>query len=381
MRSALEIVGFLVGFAVVVAVLVSTIQAVVLPRASQARLPTLTTSVVRHAFRLRARRISSFEERDRILTMVPPVALLALLGMWLLTIVAAYTLMYFSISGRSLSGSIMLSGSSVFTLGTSSDPHLGVSILSYTEAALGLLLVALFITYFPSIYNAFSRREAGVALFEVRAGNPPRPANMLIRYHQIEGRMEELHELWKQWEAWFADIEETHTTFPILVFFRSPQPQRNWVTAAGVLLDGASLWSASVEHANDPAVQLCIRGGYLSLRRIADAFHIRYDPDPDPADAISVSREEWDAVMTDLEEAGVPLIPDRDQAWRAWSGWRVNYDTVLLELAALVEAPLIPWVSDRRPVGVGRRSRRPTFRRSSGPPGQRPIEPPRSIPR
>ena len=280
MRSALEVVGFLVGLAVIVAVLLSTIQAVVLPRASQARLPTITTSVVRWTFRLRARRITSFEERDRILAMVPPVALLALLGLWLLTIVAAYTLMFFSISGRSLSASIMLSGSSVFTLGTSSDPRLGPSIMTYTEAALGLLLVALFITYFPSIYNAFSRREAGVALFEVRAGDPPRPAAMLVRYHRIEGTLEELHELWKQWEAWFADIEETHTTFPILVFFRSPQPQRNWVTAAGVLLDGASLWSACVEHHARPRRATVHTGRLPLLAAHSRCFPYRLRPRP-----------------------------------------------------------------------------------------------------
>jgi hypothetical protein len=350
MRTGLEVVGFLIGAAAVVAVLLSAIEAVVLPRASQARLPTATTVAVRGAFMLRARRAQTFEDRDQALAMLAPVALLALLALWLVTIIAAYTLMFFTTTGRSIVRSFELSGSSVFTLGTTSDPRLGPSILSYTEAALGLLLVALFITYFPSIYNAFSRRESFVALFEVRAGNPPRPAEMLIRYHRIEGRLEDLHELWSQWEAWFADIEETHTTFPILAFFRSPQPQRNWVAAAGVLLDGASMWAGCVEHPPDPRVQLCIRGGYLSLRRIADGFGIPYDPDPAPDDPISVSREEWDDVMAELEAAGVPLVADREEAWRAWSGWRVNYDTVLLRLATLVEAPMIPWVSDRTPI-------------------------------
>src|SRR5262249_41093178 len=82
-------------------------------------------------------------------------------------------------------------------------------------------------------YGAFSRRESGVALLQVRAGNPPRATNMLIRYHRIEESRYRLTELWRTWEVWFADIEETHTTFPILAFFRSPQPERSWITSAG----------------------------------------------------------------------------------------------------------------------------------------------------
>ena len=43
----------------------------------------------------------------------------------------------------------------------------------------------------------------------------------------------------------------------------------------------------------------------------------------------------------------MPLKADRDQAWRDFSGWRVNYDAVLLALANLTGAPPAPWSSDR----------------------------------
>ena len=87
-----------------------------------------------------------------------------------------------------------------------------------------------------------------MTLLQVRAGDPPTPATMLIRYHRIEDGGMQLTELWRQWESWFADIEESHTTFPVLAFFRSPQPQRSWITAAGALLDAAALWAAGVNH-------------------------------------------------------------------------------------------------------------------------------------
>jgi hypothetical protein len=60
-----------------------------------------------------------------------------------------------------------------------------------------------------------------------------------------------------------------------------------------------------------------------------------------------VTRDEWTEVVAELEREGVPLKADRDQAWRDFVGWRVNYDTVVLAMANIVSAPSAPWSSDR----------------------------------
>ncbi|MHB1931031.1 MAG: hypothetical protein ACYCUG_16700, partial [Acidimicrobiales bacterium] len=215
-------------------------------------------------------------------------------------------------------------------------------------------------TYLPSIYSAFSRREAGVNLLRARAGNPPWAPTLLIRYWRIDAGEVRLGELWRTWEQWFADVEETHTTFAVLPFFRSPQPGESWITSAGVLLDAASMWVAAVEHPADPDAQLCIRTGFLALRRIAVNLGLPSTDDPVPTAPISVGRSEWERALDELASAGLPVVPDREAAWRAWAGWRVNYDGVLLQLARLVEAPVAPWVSDRSPVEdiLARRGRR-----------------------
>lgn len=361
MKAAVETLAFAAGVFLVIETVLSAVRATVLPRGVQSRISQTATVVVRAAFRLRVGRSASYERRDRIMAMLGPITLLVLLASWLVLIMAGYTLMYLAVTNRGFVRSVELSGSSIFTLGTTSDPHLGPLLLIYTEAGLGLLLVALLITYLPSIYGAFSRRENGVSLLQVRAGDPPRAASMLIRYHRIEESQYRLTELWRQWEAWFADIEETHTTFPILAFFRSPQPERSWVTAAGTLLDGASFWVAAIDHPKDPDAQLCIRSGFLALRRIADVFDVPYNRDPSPTDPVSVSREEWEDSLNEMGAAGVPLLPNRDHAWDAWKGWRVNYDAVLLNLARLVEAPPTPWVSDRSPMPLNA-GKEPTWR-------------------
>src|ERR1051326_9093304 len=103
-----------------------------------------------------------------------------------------------------------------------------------------------------------------------------------------------------------------------------------------------------------------IRAGYLALRRIANFSWLPFDDHPQAGDPISIQRQEVFDAWDRLAAAGVPLKKDRDAAWIAFAGWRVNYDTVLLELAALMQAPPTPWTADRSPVVPSARSRRAT---------------------
>ena len=349
--TALKVLAFGAGVVIIAFTLLSAIRSTILPRAVNNRLGRLSIRVVLAGTHLWTGRSPSYESRDRVMAMFGPMVLLVMLLSWLVLIIGAYILIFLARGTGSVTKALELSGSSIFTLGTVPAHGLVNDLLSYSEAGIGLLLVTLLITYLPSIYSAFSRRENGVALLRVRAGTPPSAAAMLIRYHRIEGAGERLRGVWQTWESWFNDIEESHTSFPILAYFRSPQPTESWITAAGVVLDTASMWQAAVEHPTDPNVQLCIRAGFQALQRIADSLEIPYDDDPAPTDPITISRDEWDESVEEMAGAGVPIRDDRDDAWRAWKGWRVNYDTVLLDVARRVEAPPVPWVSDRSPLG------------------------------
>jgi hypothetical protein len=98
----------------------------------------------------------------------------------------------------------------------------------------------------------------------------------------------------------------------------------------------------------DPRADLCIRAGFLALRSIASFFRVPFNPDPHfPSDPISVSRAEFDLACQELATQGLPLKADREQAWLGFAGWRVNYDRVLLALAAITMAPASPWTGDR----------------------------------
>jgi hypothetical protein len=344
--TVFRVLVFVVGAFVVLGVFGSAVRTVVIPRGIAARISRVVFVGMRGLFRFFARPSLPYERRDRVMTLYAPVSLMVLLATWIALAIIGYTLMYWGLGGLSLRDAFSLSGSAVLTLGFGSPSDLPATVLVFTEAAMGLILLALLITYLPSIYGVFSRRENLVAGMEVRGGTPPSAVEILRRAWQVDG-LSKINVLWRRAEQWFLEIQETHMSFPAVVFFRSPEPDHSWVTAAGAILDSASMLVSTVDIPRDPNAAYCIRAGYLALRRIATFFGIPFDPDPRPDDPVSISRDEFDDVCEALSAAGVPLVSDLDQAWRDFAGWRVNYDRVLIALAGLTMAPYAPWSSDR----------------------------------
>ena len=220
----LHLLAFLSGFLLVVLTLFSALSTFVLPRAARSRLNRVVFISLRRGINLIMHFAKTYRQRDSIMAYYAPIGLLLLVPTWYALILLGYAGMYWALGVGSPFAVFHLSGSSLFTLGLDSSPAFWVSLLVFSEAMLGLLLVALLIAYLPTMYSAFSRREQAVNMLGVRAGSPPSALEMLKRFYRIHG-LEKLADYWRNWEAWFADIEESHTTLPALTFFRSPRPE------------------------------------------------------------------------------------------------------------------------------------------------------------
>lgn len=347
MEIVLHILCFIVGGTVVLSTVLSAIRTFVLPRSARDSITRYTFLFLRRLFNFFVHRAIEYSKRDQIMAYYAPISLLILQMVWLFLLLLGFMSMFWALGTDDWMKAFTLSGSCLFTLGFATASDLPEVILAFFEAATGLIMVALLIAYLPTLYSAFSKREASVAMMEVRAGSPPSAVEMLMRYHRLRN-LDLLHEIWVSWELWFVELSESHTSLAVLSFFRSPQPKQSWVTTAGAVLDAAALLNAVVDTPHDPQADLCLRAGFLALRRIADYFRVPHNPDPHwPRDQISIARSEFNDACGQLSEAGVPLKEDRDLAWQNFAGWRVNYDYVLLALAALTMAPEALWSSDR----------------------------------
>ena len=115
--------------------------------------------------------------------------------------------------------------------------------------------------------------------------------------------------LWERWEVWFAAVQESQTSYAALNFFRSPRSDQSWIVAAGTVLDAAALTLSAVDVPRQPHAAMCIRAGYVALRRIADFFGIAYDPDPRPDDLFSSAEKNSTMLATGWRRPGFPCLP------------------------------------------------------------------------
>ena len=249
--------------------------------------------------------------------------------------ILAFAAIFWGAGSGSFSESIEQSGSAFTTLGISTPPDFPLSILVIAEALIGLSILGLMIGFLPTLYGTFSRREVAVGRLTTRAGSPPVPASFIGRLKEI-GRIELIGDLWEDWEDWFVELGETHTTFPALIYFRSSNSERNWLAAAETALDTAALVNATKIIPPSGQADTMIRAGYIALRSIADFYRIEPELGPDQMDRLSVQRSQFERFLDDLEGHGLSLERDRDLIWSDYAGWRLNYDRSVTGLRELI---------------------------------------------
>ena len=341
---ALRILTALAGIWLIFVTVSAAIRSFVLPRSETVRLNVFIFSTVRLVFDLAARSARNYAQRDRIMAHYAPVALVALPIFWEALVGLGYTGIYWALGEGTWGACYRMSSSYLLTLGTDKLTGTGAVVLGYSEASLGLLLLTLLLSYLPTIYQAFSRREVTVARLELRAGTPATAVALLVWLHR-NGGLDNDSEQWAAWEQWFVEIEESHTSLPILTFFRSPQPGRSWVTAGGLVLDAANLLFSALEGAPDRQVELAFKAGNLALNRVYRFFDVQLGTEPPALPAVAADpveapgRADFLTACDELAAAGLPVCPDRAVAWQHYQERRSRYAPAVEFLALLTMAP------------------------------------------
>lgn len=352
MSAFSDIVATVAGALMVIATLWSAMLTVVVPRAERPRVTRYHFKLIGFFSKTAHRLVKSPERRNRFDARLAPFGLITLSFVWIAHVTIGFALVYWGRGIRGFGEALVLSGSSLTTLGIRDADSTATLMLVVIEALIGLGLVGLMISYLPSIYSAYLDREIAVSRLEIRAGRPPHPLTFLDRSNRI-GWLEQMDDVWAEWENWFLRIEETHGTHTSLSFFRSAQYGRSWLQTAGVVLDAAALMQTTVDVKPSPRAALCIRSGFVALGHLADTFKVDRPVDPQPNDPISIDRAAFDGLCRELAAVGVPLKPDLDQAWADFAGWRVNYDESLLGLMHYLRIEPGEWFGDCVSVPTG----------------------------
>jgi hypothetical protein len=363
-----------VGVLLIVAGGWSVIGTVVIPRRIRSRLIRPVAVAVDVVFHAVADRFDTYEPRDRILAAQAPILLILQIVVWLAVFELGFALLLWPTMGTAgLSGAFQLAGSSLCTLGYLAPPDGAPRGLIDIASLVGLGTVALQIGYLPTLYAAFNRREALVTMLDSRAGVPSWGPELLARTHYGLGSgvsaVEELPELFEDWERWSADVSESHATYLALLNFRSPRPLSSWLIAQLAVLDAAALYLALLPDAPGAiSARLCLRGGFTCLGTIARARGFAIPEEADPDEGITLTYEEFVDAIDRLAGVDFPLERTNEEAWLDFVGWRINYEAAAYAIARAVDAPPAMWSGPRRHPLPTISPIRPATRRAAQPP-------------
>src|SRR5512139_401581 len=167
---------------------------------------------------------------------------------------------------------------------------------------MGFGFLALVIGYLPVLNQSFSRREVNISLLDARAGSPPTAAEMLRRHCHDRG-MEDLQQLFHEWERWSADLLESHLSYPVLAYFRSHHDNQSWLGALTAILDASAFAIVCLEGACERQAQLTFA---ITRHTVVDLAQVFNCPPREPKED-RLPPSEWKRLSTILTEEGLKL--------------------------------------------------------------------------
>jgi hypothetical protein len=357
--SPLQIIHLLIGLgalALVVVVLVETFESTVLPHrvSRQLRLSRIYYRLIWRLWTAAGRRVHAYQLRENILSVFGPLSLLLLLGMWAVLLIVAFAGLLWALGSPlaaqggspSFGTNLYYSSTTFLTLGLGDATPVSplARLLTVLEAGTGLGLIVLVIGYLPVIYQAFSRREASIALLDAHAGSPP-AAGELLRRHPPGTRQQGLLRVLQEWEHWAAELLESHLSYPVVAYFRSQHDNQSWIAALTMILDACALVQVCVGQVSEELAEQA-HYTYASVRHAAVDLTIYFRRSPQHWRHVLADRlppAELESLRVALGEAGLRLDAAGAEQLTVV---RKEYEPYLFQLGEFLLMPLPSWVHE-----------------------------------
>ena len=343
------------GLVIVIATLQDVFLTVVVPRRAPrlgryVRISRYVIGGLWNRWRWIGLRINTDERREAFLGTFGALSLMLLLASWLALLVLGYGLLLDAMRSQirpepeGFGAVLYFAATSLLTLGygdyvAQAGPARLVALIA---AANGLGVFAVSITLLFSLYGSFQKREVAVVVLEAGAGAPPSGVTLLETYAHA-GILDQLPKVFQDWQAWAAEVLETHLAYPVLAYFRSSHTNDSWISSLGAVMDTAMLVLTTIEDGPKAWAKLSSAVGGHCLEDLVQYFDLPDEPE------IGLERDEFDEARRRLARAGFRLR-DPDESWANFSRQRMAYAGRVNALARHFASPPAQWIGDRSPL-------------------------------
>jgi hypothetical protein len=257
-------------------------------------------------------RMRSDGRRERLLSVFGPGSFLGLLVAWTSLEILGWGLVWWGLragfdgSIANLGDAIYYSGVVYFSIGFGDilPTTGGLRFLTIVEGLSGLGTLGLVIGFIPSLTSAYSARERQLLLLDDLSDHRVTPMALIRAHTGPGGDPTALNEMFSQWSTWCADVYDSHSSFPMLMWFRSKHRGHSWVTALGVVTDAAIGVLATVDGIDKGPAQRLVRQSV----RLVQGLGSRVGLEPVP---VAQTPERWWSVgYASLAATGLPLCDE-----------------------------------------------------------------------
>ena len=203
------------------------------------------------------------------------------------------------------------------------------------EAGLGFSLLTLALSYVLTVYSALGRRNTFALNVHHRTGGTDDAAELLARLVQVDdvAAQRVLEDL----SVGLNDIYDSHQSYPLLHYFRQPQPYYAMSSLAARAADVVSLARAALPASQRqaweqwPVAEGAYRSAVWLLRDLSGEF-LPGSAQPDESDLDEdEGRRRFQETVVRLRATGIDVndSPEAEQAYlkqrRAWAPWVKAY--------------------------------------------------------
>jgi len=303
------------------------------------------------AFRL------SRAHRHRLLNMVGPLLLPLLIALYIVLLTLAFGLIYYPhIPGGFTFGverpepgwvdAVYFSGVTLTTVGYGDVmPRTPVlRFLALFEAASGLIVITLAITYILTVYAALERKRAVAVSLYHQAGEGADVAGF-IAHHFVEGRFYGLRDALRTVTRDLQGLHESHIDHPVIHYFHPVEVYKGTPRVLFLLLETCAVIRAALDREenadlrNYPEVRTLEAGVRHVLKELIASLDLerrewpRRQTEREALEATERWRHRYAQTLARLRESGIGVRHDTEQGWEEYRSQREEWESKLHRLA------------------------------------------------